>query len=782
MVDANLPPILGTLLDSARGRLRTRTLLAGGARVLRDAIALAVGTFALDLALEPPHAIRLVLAGGSLVVVGLSAWRHLAKKLALKPSDDAMALLIEQANPALEDRLISSLQLGRDLAADATTESRALIEATIRDTVAAAGTVDVVRAVPMAAVRRPALMAFLAVVVAASIAGAKPDWASLWVERWVLMRDTPWPKDTTLRLVVTDEERYAKEDVGGRVVLHVPERTPLQVQVEALGVVPDEVELVIAPVDDLSAEAPVAMGRAAGKGWFQHNFPPLDRSIVIWARGGDDRDDAPAFEIRVDRAPRVTGVSTSLEFPAYTGLPPRTGDERNLTIPEGTKVAMEFRVNLDLESFELGFEKAGAVKLSPGTDGVYRHAFTASVGDFYTWRLRATTGVPSADVPRYVLTVAADTPPRLSMEAPSSTALLATPDAVIPFRGVATDDHGISALEIRWARGEDGLPHAIPFAAEDFVTDAPNLSKGTGKRVPFAADIDIAKFVATTDSRPGTPAPGATPEAPRADDRIRFRLLLSDNRVTPDKPEPHRQYGDAEYMVDVKPRAEVERDLAQKQTRLRDRVRDLVRLAEIRLAETEDVLAKATSGGDGVAPDAVKALQNVETAQSRLSVEIAASARQFSRVFDGYLYNRLDPGPLTNRLLGNLLGAWRAKPSEDGLVLYGRALDDARPLASDAQLMGRLVNILDLFIRSATVTSPEAARRLGQAALAASPDARIAEARSGLAAQKSLVEDLRVLEDRLLAWEDYLDVVQGLQDLIELQKGIRSKAEKLSTK
>jgi hypothetical protein len=137
---------------------------------------------------------------------------------------------------------------------------------------------------------------------------------------------------------------------------------------------------------------------------------------------------------------------------------------------------------------------------------------------------------------------------------------------------------------------------------------------------------------------------------------------------------------------------------------------------------------------------------------------------------------------LTNRLLANLLAAWRAKPSEDGLLLYGRALEDARPLAGDAQLMGRLVNILDLFIKSATTTSPEAARRLGQAALAAAPEARLAEIRAGLAAQKSLVEDLRVLEDRLLAWEDYLDVVQGLQDLIELQKGIRSKAEKLSTK
>lgn len=781
-MDANAPKILRDLLDSVRSRLRLRTTAAGAARVLRDAVALGLATLVLDLALEPPHAIRLVLAGTSMVVVGLSAWRHLVKKLSVKPSDDAIALLVEKANPALEDRLISSLQLGRELAADATTESRPLIEATIRDTVAAAGTIDVVRAVPMGPVGRPALMATAVVLVAVTVGALKPDWATLWVDRWVFLRDTPWPKDTTLRLVVTDEERYAKEEIGGRVVLHVPERTPLQVQVEALGVVPDEVELVIAPVDDPSAEAPVAMGRAAGKGWFQHNFPPLDRSIVIWARGGDDRDEAPAFEIRVDRAPRVTGVTTALEFPAYTGLAPRSGDERNLTIPEGTKVSMDFRVNLDLESFELAFEKGGAVKLTPGTDGVYRHAFTASVGDFYTWRLRATTGVPSADVPRYVLTVAADAPPRLSMESPASTAILATPDAVIPFRGIATDDHGISALEIRWARTEEGLPNAIPFAADDFVTDAPNPGKGTGKRLPFAADVDVSRFTAGPDSRPGAAPVAVSPEAPRAEDRIRFRLLLSDNRVTPDKPEPQRQYGDAEYAVDVKPRAEVERDLAQKQTRLRDRVRDLVRLAEIRLAETEDVLAKATSGGDGVAPDAVKALQNVETSQSRLSAEIAASARQFARVFDGYLYNRLDPGPLTNRLLANLLAAWRAKPSEDGLLLYGRALEDARPLAGDAQLMGRLVNILDLFIKSATTTSPEAARRLGQAALAAAPEARLAEIRAGLAAQKSLVEDLRVLEDRLLAWEDYLDVVQGLQDLIELQKGIRSKAEKLSTK
>ncbi len=793
MVETRANVDITRVLDAVRGRLRLRILLAGGARVLRDATALALATFAVDIALEPPRPVRILLAVTCVATVLLSAWRHFAKRLATKFSDDELALLVERSHPELNDRVISALQLGRDLASGATSESPDLIRATILDAERATTSLHVGRAVPMGPIARPLFLASFAIALATTLVALRPEWAKLWVERYIFLKDTPWPRATSLRLVVTDEERYAKETVDGRVVLHVPERMPLQVQVEAIGVVPDEVELVIAPADDPSSEAPVTMGRAAGKGWFQHNFPPLDRSIMIHARGGDDRDRDPTIEIRVDRAPRVTGLATTLEFPAYTGLAPRTGDERNLTLPEGTRVAMSFKVNLDLEAFDIVSEKAGTVRLQSDTDGTYRYAFVASVSDFYTWRLRAKSGVPSADVPRYVLTVAPDTPPRVTLDSPASTSLVVTPDAVIPFRGIATDDHGISSIEIRYSRLEEGLPYALPLGAEDLVLTAPTPTTGitsTMKRVAFASDIDVSKFAPPAESQPAAkPAGGvdvnttlATPDAPKADDRIRFRLLVSDNRVTPDHPEPHRQYGDAEYRIEIKKRDEVERDLAQKQTRLRDRVRDLLRLAEARLTEAEDLVTRSSSGSDGPVSSLAKSFQVTESGQSRVTAEVAVSARQFSRVFDGYLYNRLDPGPLTNRLLGALLRLWRERPAEDALVLYGRALEEAKNAVSDTQLLGRLVNILDLFIRSATVTSPEATRRLGQAALASTPEARLAEAKAAIAAQKSLVEDLRLLEDRLLAWEDYLDVVQGLQDLIELQKGIRSKAEKLSNK
>ena len=46
--------------------------------------------------------------------------------------------------------------------------------------------------------------------------------------------------------------------------------------------------------------------------------------------------------------------------------------------------------------------------------------------------------------------------------------------------------------------------------------------------------------------------------------------------------------------------------------------------------------------------------------------------------------------------------------------------------------------------------------------------------------QKLLIEDLKALEEKLEAWEDYLDIVQGFKDLLDLQKGIRKKAEQLT--
>ena len=134
-------------------------------------------------------------------------------------------------------------------------------------------------------------------------------------------------------------------------------------------------------------------------------------------------------------------------------------------------------------------------------------------------------------------------------------------------------------------------------------------------------------------------------------------MLVTDNRSTKSQPHPHRQFGDYEYSVQIVSAADVERDLAQRQARLRERVTEIVQLAEARKAESEQLIEALQCAAAGSKPPTEK-LATIESGQSRVTSELAGITRQFQRVFDGYLYNRLDPKNLTEKLL----------------VVHGRAL------------------------------------------------------------------------------------------------------------
>ncbi|HYC78730.1 MAG TPA: hypothetical protein VEI02_13980, partial [Planctomycetota bacterium] len=650
----------------------------------------------------------------------------------------------------------SSLQLHADLEAGRTAESPELIRGAIERTLRDLEDRDFRTAWDARPARRPVLAALLAAGVLAAGAALAPDLAGLWFRRMVLLRDEPWPRETTIDLAVVDEDKYGVVHEDGRRIVNVPERTPLQVQATVRGKMPSAVELTVVPVDAPERAQTTAMGRPGGKGWFQHIFPPLTQSLRLHATGGDDDDEEPVLEIRVARAPRVQSFRIDLAPPPYTGVPARTTSDANLAAPEGTRVVMHFEANMPLEAFDLAFDKAGDVRLTPGQDGAYRHEFTLAQSDFYTYRLKGGNGIQSVEAPRYVLTAEPDQPPRVQVEMPWQNALVVTPDAVVPLRGTATDDFGVAGLEIRWAAGEEPLAQALPLRAEDA------LQPLGGRSVPFYRDLSLADFGGI-----------------KVGERARFKVLVEDNRVSAAQPEPHRQFGDYEYLLQVLTPPEVERELAQRQTRLRDRVRDITVLAEARLAETEELLRDA--GGDGAAAGTFgPRLGQIETGLNRITAELGGAARQFMRVFEGYLYNRLDRGNLTEKLLAVLSEIYRGTAETDPFKIYGEALGRTRAQANEGELLGRLVVILDLFVRAAAERAPEATRFTAQAGLTARPEDRLELLRESRTRQQALIEDLRALEDKLEAWEDYLDVIQGLRDLIDLQKGVKGKAEKLT--
>src|SRR4029079_11875647 len=112
--------------------------------------------------------------------------------------------------------------------------------------------------------------------------------------------------------------------------------------------------------------------RPAGKPYFQHIFPPLSEPIVFYAVGGDDNATFPIYEIRVARAPPIQRFWVDYEYPAYTGLKPRTMPDANIAAPEGTRLTLHFEPNMrKLLEFELVLEKSGSRALEPSADGTY---------------------------------------------------------------------------------------------------------------------------------------------------------------------------------------------------------------------------------------------------------------------------------------------------------------------------------------------------------------------------------------------------------------------------
>jgi len=764
-------------------RLLLRILLTGTPRLVATGCGLAGLTLLLDYTMRLPMAVRAVLLVLSLGVLAFVLLKHLLRPLSSKPSLDELALLAEGSDPTLKDQIISAIQLERDLESGTSVESPDLIRATIADTAKRFGAHDFGAAVSLASCRKPLLLGATAFLFLGGFAVTNPDVFGLWFKRQILLQNDPWPRANELEIVIVDMNRFAPEwsSDGRRCVLHVPERTPLQVQVfeeDETRPLPDEVALVVRALDD-DTKQEISMGRSQKNDYFQHIFPPLLRSIVIYAEGGDDDDEIPEFVINVARAPRVTRYWADYQYPAYTGLADRTLPDANISAPEGTRVTMHFAVNMPLDGFTLELESLSALELKArdgGDSPEYVHSFVVEGNDYYTYRLKGDNGVQSADVPRYVITAEADQAPRVTVQMPTSTSLFVTANATLPLRGTAVDDYGITEVGLRW--GEDGKKledGAIPFAGDDLVGAALG-----DRQVGFFHGLDIKSLVMPArEAVDTTPARQARPV--QEGDRLSFRFLAADNRRTSSQPEPHRTFGDYEYQVQILSAEDLQRELAQRQVRLRSRVRDIAGLVETRLIDTAELIQIVSDSTDDANKIQAR-LWTVEQDQHRISIELKATARQFMRVYDGYLWNRLDEGALTEKMISLLTLAYRAGETEDVFQVYGSAVNRARPLIDESQVMGRLTAIMELLIRSSSERSPEARRRLQRASLMTAKEDRLEQLRGAHEIQKLLQNDVALLIEKLEAWEDYLDVIQGFKDLLDLQKGIRQDIEKLTKK
>ena len=96
--------------------------------------------------------------------------------------------------------------------------------------------------------------------------------------------------------------------------------------------------------------------------------------------------------------------------------------------------------------------------------------------------------------------------------------------------------------------------------------------------------------------------------------------------------------------------------------------------------------------------------------------------------------------------------------------------------------MGRLAAIMQLLLRTSVETSPEIHRQITRANLVTEREQRLALLGTAADLEARLLEELKLLEQKLQAWEDYLELVQKVQQLQEMQKGISDRIDSLRNK
>jgi hypothetical protein len=159
----------------------------------------------------------------------------------------------------------------------------------------------------------------------------------------------------------------------------------------------------------------------------------------------------------VSAAPLVGDLRISYEYPAYTGLPPRSvdGSTGDILAVKGTKVKLQARpLRMTRKALLLLGEEGEAGELPAKlVDGTVTAELTLNESGSYRFWLSPLLGRPIRELRSHRITAEADTPPRVEIFGPADRLELASPRP-IEIGYSADDDYGLGAVELVYRIGD----------------------------------------------------------------------------------------------------------------------------------------------------------------------------------------------------------------------------------------------------------------------------------------------------------------------------------------
>ncbi|HEX5137583.1 MAG TPA: hypothetical protein VFY93_11455 [Planctomycetota bacterium] len=730
-------------LRGLRTRVRGLLLMLGAGRLTVFLGTALVLLFGLDYALRLPLSVRAVL----LALMGLGAGtvlvRHMLRPLLRDLPDETLAAVVERAHPRLNDRLRSSLAFATAEKDPENEDSRDLMRAVVEETVRETATIPFAR---VAAARIPGRWAAAACAVAlllGTAAAARPDLASIFLRRSLLLRQVSWPRRTTL--VVDGME----PGVPSRVTMG----REATIRIRAEGSAPDRVRFTFWETSAGPAQADeIDLTPAADDASLFAFTLKVYASYQFTVTGGDD-DRADTYTIEALTPPSVLGIQMDATYPEYLGRPPATLEGGGQRVPQGTKLKVRVHTNLPLReaSVMVGTDEPTPMELAKPDVAVFDVAADRNIR--YALRLVGANGEendPGADT--FLLQVVQDQPPSIRVRTPAAQSeYLAAGVVLVAF--AAQDDYSVESVTFKYKINDE--PEHRVNAGESGGDAIRGLvpAERTDTEIRGVFSIDLSRL-------------------PRTDgklidkgDKLTFSLEARDSGGrTRETRSPQR--------VDIVGDEELTQILQGRQQELRE----TVRRADERARDTSEKIALARDVSN-VPQEFRHANALAQASQGRVLEQLETLAPRVGNVVNLYVFNRLGDRSAAEQILPfyerHLLAPSEASAPPFRGELYHelwRAFLEKRIRLGDAQM--KLFEMAFLADNLAADDGPRAYRALGRAGSSADPNERAAALTEADTALRAILEGLDKLARLMQEWENYEGVISRFKGLRETEQGI----------
>ncbi len=480
--------LIASKIASVQRKHALVALGTGLAMVVAAGLTILAVTMIVDWWFELSWASRAASLAINLSAMVFLAVRFIVLPIVFGPDAEQVGLWVEEKEPIFQSRLITSIQLTRENALPAGA-SRAMLAAVVNQTEAIAGQLDFGRVISTDRMLRMISLAVLVVLLGLiGLAGGGTDASDL-LKRALLVPGVPVPRKTHVLIDAAEEIVVAR---GDEVVISA----------RARGVVPDSGRIVIRYESGKEQEVDILPADPEqDPALFSRILPNVQESFSYTVHLYDGR--SAEHRVRTELRPAVAQVELHQIYPAYTGLGRVKRSTGDLSLLEGSRLAIRVKANKPLAPtpgqdparphnaihlagsdvrFPLQVDPADPTQLI-AMDGARPHIPLPTMPQpttGFSVHLVDEHGLSSRDPAVYRIDLLPDRPPTVRILAPTRKEELATARASLVIGFDAADDFALGAARIRYVlrAPEERAAEGEGLRAEYF--DRPDF---TGNRV-----------------------------------------------------------------------------------------------------------------------------------------------------------------------------------------------------------------------------------------------------------------------------------------------------------